>query len=251
MDDGLILSIPKDPKIWSHTTTVGVNNPALLAHPDGRFFLYYKAMKKGDVRRMGVAIADSVEGPYLFQPKPLTSNQSEIEDGYAFFENDQVHLLTTYNKAKAGYLWSSNDGLDFSSPMMGFDVMQKYIDPAVVKAATNFRGRKFERPQVLMKDAKATWLYVASGANVNQGNGSCSYVLKINEAKKERMRCVFCRGNQKVISVLHEITSLVSPLLTCFSIKSDWGKNGSGFLSLSVVDVSGHAIYPRWQVLRR
>ena len=185
-DDGLILSIPKDPKIWSHTTTVGVNNPALLAHPDGRFFLYYKAMKKGDVRRMGVAIADSVEGPYQFQPKPLTSNQSEIEDGYAFFENDQVHLLTTYNKAKAGYLWSSNDGLDFSSPIMGFDVMQKYIDPTVVKAATNFRGRKFERPQILMKDGKPSWLYVASGGNINQGNGSCSYVLKISESKTSK-----------------------------------------------------------------
>ena len=37
-----------------------------LSH-DGRFFLYYKAMKQGDVMRMGLAVADKLEGPYVFQ----------------------------------------------------------------------------------------------------------------------------------------------------------------------------------------
>ena len=82
----MILSPPEDPLIWSHGSLVGVNNPALLAHPDGRFFLYYKAMQEGDVRRMGVAIADKLEGPYIFQKNFLTSNSEEIEDGYAIAE---------------------------------------------------------------------------------------------------------------------------------------------------------------------
>lgn len=69
-NDAMVLAPPKDAAVWSFQSSVGVNNPALLQHPDGRFFLYYKAMKKGDVRRMGVAIADDVEGPYAFSPTP-------------------------------------------------------------------------------------------------------------------------------------------------------------------------------------
>jgi hypothetical protein len=184
--DGLILSPPKDAAIWSHESRVGVNNPALLQHPDGRFFLYYKAMIKRDVRRMGVAIADQLEGPYLFHDRPLTSNQGTIEDGFAFMENDTVHLLTTDNKNAAGLLWTSHNGLTFGEPTLGFGRMDHYISKKVVEEATNYRGRKFERPQVLLRDGRPTHLYLAAGANINQGDGSCSYVFRINQPP-----CVF------------------------------------------------------------
>ncbi len=46
--DGMVLTPPDDPSVWSHKSEVGVNNPALLQHPDGRFLLYYKAKRKGD-----------------------------------------------------------------------------------------------------------------------------------------------------------------------------------------------------------
>ena len=69
-EKGLILSTPEDPEIWSYGSVVGVTNPALLTLPDGRFFLYYKAMRKGDVRRMGVAIADKLEGLYFPKRSP-------------------------------------------------------------------------------------------------------------------------------------------------------------------------------------
>ncbi len=179
--DGLILSPPEDPSIWSHHSMVGVNNPALLQHPDGRFFLYYKAMRKGDVRRMGVAIAEKLEGPYIFHNKPLTSNKGEIEDGYAFIENEKIYLLTTNNKRGAGYLWESDDGISFGEPMLGFDRMERYIPENKVKEATNYRGRMFERPQILLQNGIPTHLYLASGANVHRGDGSCSYVFRIKE----------------------------------------------------------------------
>ncbi|MFC7338765.1 glycoside hydrolase family protein [Haloferula chungangensis] len=180
-EDGLILSPPEDPEVWSYRSTVGVNNPALFAHPDGRFFLYYKAMKKGDVRRMGVAIADTIEGPYVFHKEPLTSNQTEIEDGYAFFENDRVFLLTTHNSAGTGYLWESENGIDFGDPILGYDRMASYLGSDVVDAAKILRGKKFERPQLLLQKGHPSHLYVASGANWKGGKGSYSCVFRVRE----------------------------------------------------------------------
>lgn len=178
-DHGMILAPPKDPAVWSFQSSVGVNNPALLEHPDGRFFLYYKAMKKGDVRRMGVAIADRVEGPYSFSPKPLTSNKTTIEDGYAFVENGKVFLLTTNNRDAAGYLWASDDGIHFSEPILGYDKMQQYVGKQQLSKAKVLRGRKFERPQLLMQNGRPTHLYVAAGANLSGGKGSHSCLLGI------------------------------------------------------------------------
>lgn len=182
-EDGLVLSPPSDSGVWSYKSTVGVNNPALFAHPDGRFFLFYKAMKQGDVRRMGVAIADNIEGPYVFHKDSLTSNSSEIEDGYAFYENGMVYLLTTHNSGGTGYLWESEDGLDFGEPILGYDTMSTYVETELVKNAKVLRGRKFERPQVLLQDGHPTHLFVASGANWNGGKGSYSCVLRIHPSK--------------------------------------------------------------------
>lgn len=178
-DDGLLLSPPEVKNIWCHDTTVGVNNPALLAHPDGRFFLCFKAKNKGDVRRMGLAIADRVEGPYVIQPEPMTSNSSEIEDGYAFTEGENIQLITTHNKAGAGYLWNSKDGLTFGKPVVGFETMNRYLSKDQMQKSKKLRSNKFERPQVLMQDGKPTHLFVASGANFNGGDGSVSCVLRI------------------------------------------------------------------------
>ncbi|MBB3209141.1 hypothetical protein FHS27_004979 [Rhodopirellula rubra] len=182
--DGLMLSPPDDTSVWSHGSVVGVNNPALFAHPDGRYFLYYKAMRKGDVRRMGVAIADKIEGPYEFYPDPLTSNDSEIEDGYAFYENGKVYLLTTNNKGGAGYLWESSDGIHFGEPVIGFDKMNQYLPEDLIQNAKTPRAKKFERPQVLLQDGTPTHLYVASGVNLTGGVESCSCVLRIKPPRE-------------------------------------------------------------------
>lgn len=183
-NEGLILSTPEDPGIWSHGSIVGVNNPALLPHPDGRFFLYYKAMIDGDVRRMGVAIADKVEGPYISHKDYLTGNSVEIEDGYAFTEDGKIYLLTTHNIAGSGYLWESENGITFSEPILGFDKMDHYLSEEVLKNAKMHRGKKFERPQLLLQNGRPTYLFVASGMNFAGESGSCSCVLRIQAKYK-------------------------------------------------------------------
>ncbi|MEN8187302.1 MAG: glycoside hydrolase family protein, partial [Bacteroidota bacterium] len=89
--DGLILSPPLNDSYWNYNASNGVNNPTLLQHPDGGFFLYFKS-EKG---KMGLAIAENIRGPYVQLPFPVTSNEMGIEDGYIFVNNGKISLLTT------------------------------------------------------------------------------------------------------------------------------------------------------------
>ncbi len=172
---GLILSPPEDPGIWCHQSCVGVNNPTLLVHPDGRFFLYFKAKVEGDVHRMGLAIAEYLEGPYVIQKVPITRNGWMIEDGYAFLHQGTFHLLTTDCQEHQGLLWSSGDGLVFDSPALGYGRLTSYLSDEQLKRSTFHRARTFERPQLLIQRGTPTYLYVASGVNISGGRGSCSY----------------------------------------------------------------------------
>jgi len=164
--DGLILSPPDDPSVWCYQSLVGVNNPTLLQHFDGRYFLYFKAKVKGDVHRMGMAIADNLEGPYVIRKDPVTANEQMIEDGYAFVEDGKIHLLTTDSARGTGLLWTSDDGITFQPPILGFDRIETYIPQEQVEAATSYRSKNFERPQLLLQNGRPTHLYMASGVNI-------------------------------------------------------------------------------------
>jgi hypothetical protein len=41
------------------------------------------------------------------------------------------------------------------------------------------RGRCFERPQLLIDNGAPRALYLASGLNIRNGDGSCSYVMRV------------------------------------------------------------------------
>ncbi|WP_165770007.1 glycoside hydrolase family protein [Flagellimonas pacifica] len=181
--DGMILSPPKNKKYWNYNAGNGVNNPAFLQHPNGGFFLYFKSEKA----RMGLAIAENLEGPYVQMPFPVTANDRNIEDGYAFMYNDKFALLTTDNHGMitsgGGILWTSNDGIHFDRYEKGFHRINQYVDfnmkdVTVHYGAKNRPYAKFERPQILLKNGKPWYLYVPSGQNIYGGAFTVSYVLK-------------------------------------------------------------------------
>jgi hypothetical protein len=94
-------------------------------------------------------------------------------------EDGRIYLLTTDNRRGQGLLWDSDNGLKFGHAVLGFDRLANYVPPATLEQATNFRGKKFERPQVLTEGGHPMWLYVASGVNLNRGKGSANYVFRI------------------------------------------------------------------------
>jgi hypothetical protein len=179
--DGLILSPPDETSIWCFGSCIGVTNPTLVEHPDGRYLLYFKAKLDDDLHRMGVAVAEDPEGPYIIQKDPVAKNEQMIEDGYAFVENGAIQLLTTDCKNGTGLLWPSQSGLSFGEPVPGFAHVSSYFDQDTMSRATCFRGKgELQRPQLLIQNSRPTHLYLASGMNTSGGDGSCSYVFRID-----------------------------------------------------------------------
>jgi len=184
--DGLILSPPKNKKYWNYNASNGVNNPALLQHPDGGFFLYFKSEKS----KMGLAIAENIEGPYVQMPFPVTGNDRTIEDGYAFMHKGKFALLTTDNhgiiEKGGGLLWISDDGIQFNQYEKGFNRINGYLNVDMSKVTVHYGLKersyaKFERPQVLLVKGEPAYLYTSSGTNIFGGNYTVSYVLKFQK----------------------------------------------------------------------
>ncbi len=179
--DGQILAPSTDPKHWTFRAANGVNNPAFLQHRDGRFLLYYKSSHG----RMGLAVANRLEGPYVHQKLPVTKNAVAIEDGYAFYWDNRICLITTDNhgikRRGGGLLWQSKDGLAFDpDPTLAFGLLTDYVSPLPKKSRHHYgRGPKFERPQVLMRENRPDFIYLPSGTNIEGGSGSIVYLLEI------------------------------------------------------------------------
>ncbi len=182
-ENGVILKPPQNQAYWNYNASNGVNNPAFLQHPGGGYFLYFKSEKA----RMGLAFAENLEGPYVQLPFPVTANDRNIEDGYAFMYNGKYALLTTNNhgiiEEGGGILWTSEDGIHFIEFEKGFNRINDYIPIDMEHVAVHYgpqnRGyAKFERPQLLLKDGNPVYMYVPSGTNIYGGDCTLSYVLK-------------------------------------------------------------------------
>jgi hypothetical protein len=186
--DGLILSPPGDSSIWNYRASNGVNNPALLCHPDGSFYLYFKS----EGGQMGLAISQKIEGPYEQLPEPVTYNDQTIEDGYAFIYKDKICLLTTDNhgilEKGGGLLWVSEDGLHFDLAEQGFYPVGKYLGAKMLRKAKRHYGGniiKFERPQLLLINSEPAYLYVSSGYHFFGKESTASYVMRFTNGKKK------------------------------------------------------------------
>ena len=187
--DGMILKTPENENYWNYKAKNGVNNPALLQHPNGGYFLYFKS-SNGKYSAMGLAIAEDLNGPYVQLPFVVTSNNLTIEDGYAFMYNEKFALLTTDNHGMiekgGGILWSSEDGFQFETYEKGFHRINDYTNVDMTKVAVHYglenrKYAKFERPQLLLIDGKPEYLYLPSGNNIYGGDCTVSYVLKFKK----------------------------------------------------------------------
>jgi hypothetical protein len=175
-DEAPLLEISADCSDWdSYLTT----NPAFLRHPNGQFWLYYKAWDRhnDELRKMGFAVAHTPEGPYeKFNGNPVVDFSplnAEVEDAYVWFEKNRFHMLMRdmgVVHPRVGLYLRSDDGIRWSDPQLGYD-----------RSSTYFGGEaeRFERPQILMKDGKAEYLFCAlMGGRYNTSTGA---VLKIGE----------------------------------------------------------------------
>lgn len=149
-------------------------NPAFLAHPSGKYWLYYKSMKRRDWetlpngrRKYGVAVADQLEGPYIKHagnPVVDVSGRhaaAQLEDAYVWLENGRYRMLArdmgTASPA-VGLYFESADGITWSAPEIGYHAAPRYL-----AEAWNMEPElaRFERPQILFTDGRPTHLFAA------------------------------------------------------------------------------------------
>ncbi|MGC9320589.1 MAG: glycoside hydrolase family protein [Armatimonadota bacterium] len=148
-------------------------NPALVRHPDGQFWLYYKAWDFSDgKRKIGLAVADDPLGPYEKHPdNPLIDYSDagkQIEDPYVWIQDGLFHMLMADDnegvvKKHGGALVTSEDGIHWSEPVLGYDTTDVYFDEPV---------RRLERPQVLLRDGRPAYLYLSMRDDPDRGDSS-------------------------------------------------------------------------------
>ncbi|MGJ8691299.1 MAG: glycoside hydrolase family protein [Thalassotalea sp.] len=177
VSDAPILDVSKDHTKWdSYLTT----NPALLLHPNGEYWLYYKAWDRynDDMRKMGVAIAKDITGPYIKHEKnPLVSFADigkQVEDAYVYFYQNKYHMIMRdmgVIHPHVGLMLDSPDGLTWSAAQLGYRTNTQYLDEEKVE--------RMERPQVLMVEGKPKYLFLAlMGGKYKTSTG---FVLDIAE----------------------------------------------------------------------
>ncbi len=185
--DGMIIEPSTDPNHWTFQTW-SMENPTFLAH-GGKYYIYFKAGKHQRDLRYGYAVADKLEGPYRVSDGPCTDNIAYIEDATAFEWAGKFHLLTTDNYGihtgikGAGILWTSDTPTDFkvANASIGFLLTGDYYKGDMSKARGLYNNYfKFERPGILMMGGKPSYFYAPSGVNLDGGDRTCSYVLKID-----------------------------------------------------------------------
>ena len=177
--DEPILSPSADPDAWdSHLVT----DPALLAHPNGQFWLYYKAWQPEtkQCKKMGLAVADRIEGPYRrHEANPVvdfSGSGKGVEDAYAYISEGTFYLLMADDnggiiKLHGGVLMSSRDGVRFGNAQLGYDSSDVYYGGTV---------QSFERPQVLLRDGRPAFVYAAL---TNPNGNPTSSVFRVSAAR--------------------------------------------------------------------
>ncbi|MGL4519781.1 MAG: glycoside hydrolase family 43 protein [Phocaeicola sp.] len=61
-----------------------------VAHKDGKYYMYFPLKDQNDIFRVGVAIADSPEGPFIPQPAPMNGSYSIDQ---CIFEEEGKHYM--------------------------------------------------------------------------------------------------------------------------------------------------------------
>lgn len=189
-EDGLIIQPSQQPTHWTYKSPLGVDNPC-ITQINGKIVVYFKARRHGVQKAIyGYATADQIEGPYKMSDQPITDNDSYLEDATCFTYKGKHYLLTTDNFGEVtgvkggGILWQSSTGFNFSTKdaQLGYGLIPSYkTDYDETKIHKIYGGDpKFERPKVLFIKGKPAYFFAPSGWNIDGGERSVGYILKIN-----------------------------------------------------------------------
>ena len=144
------------------------NNPTLVRSPDGSFHIYYKGRPvtgeqdgklQGGAMTIGVATAKRLEGPYHKHPgNPVVAIEGEsVEDPFVWHDGSRFNMIVSRlgHCDPAGYLLTSDDGLEWSTPRPAYPSAESFLG----------RAQRLEEPNLLFDaDGRPTHLFNVLGA---------------------------------------------------------------------------------------
>ena len=122
-----------------------------VAHKNGTYYMYYPLKDKNDIFRIGVAIADRPEGPFVPEPDPMRGSYSM--DTCVFEENGEYYMF--FGGLWGGQLQRYRDNKALECAVFPAD-NEPAIPPRVVKLSEDMLHFAEEpRPVVILdKDGK-------------------------------------------------------------------------------------------------
>lgn len=104
-----------------------------VAYKDGKYYLYFPLKDRNDIFRMGVAISDKPEGPFIPQPDPIRGSYSI--DMAVFRDDDGSHYIY-FGGIWGGQLQRYRDNKAIENPHLPADD-EPALPSRVVKLADN------------------------------------------------------------------------------------------------------------------
>jgi hypothetical protein len=138
------------PGEWDHQL---VTNPAPCIHPNGKIFLYYRS-NTPDGLRIGLAVAESPEGPYKrIQDEPVMQGIT-VEDPFVWHNGHCFEMIAKditgeiTGEFHSGAHFLSDDGINWHVT----DEPQAYSKTITYSDGTTTTLGSLERPQLLLDE---------------------------------------------------------------------------------------------------
>lgn len=172
--DAPMIEVDPDSMAWDGYCTV---NPSFLKHPNGEYWIYYRAWDRNndDRRKTGVAFAKELTGPYVkYEGNPVINKfdgvDGQTEDPVMFQYKGKFHCVIrdmgNWDWLSSLYL-ESEDGLHWSFPKRAKHQGHHYYDMP--------EERRCERDQILMKDGVPEYIFSACALP----GGACGGAIRI------------------------------------------------------------------------
>ncbi|MCL2196574.1 MAG: glycoside hydrolase family 43 protein [Treponema sp.] len=164
-DHGVVLALADIPwargQLWDND----------VAHKDGKYYMYFPARDKSNIFRIGVAVAEKPEGPFISQPEPIKGSYSIDpcvfeEDGnyYMYFGGIWGGQLQFYdgNTYKASGRESTGEAASPRIAKLSDDMLQFAESPREVKILGN-NGRPLSDISADKRFFEASWMHKYNG----------------------------------------------------------------------------------------
>lgn len=198
-ENGLVMNKSETEGMPSCNSKRGTDNPSLVKYR-GKYYLFFMYNPgPGDNTSLGVAVSDSLFGPYQEQKTPvlLPGKKKKVEDLCVYLEGDSVSAVMCDNFG----IYTPNGGIYCQMDQPHFDktgdvkmiiksiaweTRDKMFPEADFSKGKNvYGGRKFERPKILIIDDKPAYMFLPSGFNAK---GDARTVLHLFKIKPEAIR---------------------------------------------------------------